>query len=137
MGGFIHTGAKRHCICPKQLERYSNIYEGLATRGVSTRKYEDHLIFLSSKKFYNEANRVVKKSNRGSGISGKAYPKVSQLPHTSHNQHHDLCHAIPHRSRIRGLAHIPEIRLPLPLILLLPPDILKFDVQLSNLGSDF
>jgi len=63
--------------------------------------------------------------------------EVPQLPRTSPNQHHDLSHAIPHRSRIRNLTQIPEIRLPLSLILLLPPDILKLDVQLSNLGSDF
>lgn len=60
---------------------------------------------------------------------------MSQLPGAGHNQHHDLSHAIPHRPRIRDLAQVPEIRFPLPLILLLPPDILQLDVQLSNLGS--
>ena len=62
---------------------------------------------------------------------------MPQLPRTSHDQHHDLSHAIPNRSRIRQLAQIPKISLPLPLVLLLSPDILQLDVQLSNFGSDF
>jgi hypothetical protein len=67
----------------------------------------------------------------------RAHLEVPQLPRASPNQHHDLSDAIPHRSRIRQLAQIPKIRFPLPLILLLPPDILKLHVQLPDLGGDF
>lgn len=92
--------------------------------------------------FYRQRSSVTKSTaslerHKRNRMYIKAHLKVPQLPRTGHNQHHDLGHAIPHRPRIRNLAQIPEIRLSLPLILLLSPDILKFHVQLSNLGGDF
>ena len=60
--GLISTGTKKTLHCPKQLERSNDVYEDLATRGEHTLNYYgDYLIFLSSKKCYNEAYRVVRK----------------------------------------------------------------------------
>jgi hypothetical protein len=53
---------KKTLHCPKQLERSNDVYEDLATRGEHTLNYYgDYLIFLSSKKCYNGAYRVVRK----------------------------------------------------------------------------
>lgn len=118
---------------PKQLERHNHIYEDLSTRG------EARIISFSCRRRSAIAKRNTSlevHKEREHPHKKKTHPQVPQLPRTSRNQHHNLSHAIPHRSRVRNLAQIPEIRFPLPLILLLPPDILKFDVQLSNLGRD-
>lgn len=61
---------------------------------------------------------------------------MPQLPRTSQQQRHDLHHTIPHRPRIRRLTQIPKISLPLPLILLLPPNILQLQIQLPHLARD-
>lgn len=61
---------------------------------------------------------------------------MPQLPRTSRQQRHNLQHTIPHRPRIRRLAQIPKIRLPLPLILLLPPHVLQLQIQLPHLTRD-
>ena len=129
---FVCIDAKRHCISQSKLERYSDIYEGLVMRRLAR-------IISSSYRQRSSVTKyivVVRKESKGESVY-KTHLEVSQLPHAGHNQHHDLSHAVPHRSRIRDLAQIPKIRLPLPLILLLPPNVLELDVQLSNLGSDF
>lgn len=61
---------------------------------------------------------------------------MPQLPCTGDDKHHNLCYTVPHRSRVRVLAEISEIRLPLSLVLLLPADVLKLLVQVTELRGE-
>jgi hypothetical protein len=60
---------------------------------------------------------------------------MSQLPNASPQQHRNLHQTVPNSPRISTLAQIPKIRLPLPLILLFPPDILELQIEVPDLRS--
>ena len=58
---------------------------------------------------------------------------MSQLPRAGGNYHNYLRNTVPHRARIRDFAEIPEVRLALALVLLLPADVLQLLVQVAQL----
>lgn len=62
---------------------------------------------------------------------------MPQLPHTSPHQHRYLSNTVPDSPRIGILAQIPKVGLSLTLILLLPPDILQFQIKVSDFGGKF
>lgn len=57
---------------------------------------------------------------------------MPQLPSARRKQNHNLGNAVPHRPAIRGLAEITEVRLSLPLVLLLPVYVLQLLVQVPD-----
>jgi hypothetical protein len=57
---------------------------------------------------------------------------MSHLPRAGRHQHDNLRKTVPDRLRIRRLTQISVIRLPLTLVLLLSPDILKLVVEIAN-----
>lgn len=62
---------------------------------------------------------------------------MSQLPRARSNKHSNLQHAIPNSLRIRILTQVSEIRLPLPLVLLFPPNFVKFLVEVAKFAGKF
>ena len=61
---------------------------------------------------------------------------MRQLPRTRHSQHHQLQHRPPDHPRIRRLALIPKLRLPLPLEHLLAADVQQAAVEVLDLLHD-
>jgi hypothetical protein len=62
---------------------------------------------------------------------------MSQLPRARSNKDSNLQHTIPNSLRIRVLTQVSEIHLPLPLVLLFPPNIFEFLVEVPELAAKF
>ncbi|KAG6843499.1 hypothetical protein H0H87_003739 [Tephrocybe sp. NHM501043] len=62
---------------------------------------------------------------------------MSQLSRTrSHKEDDNLCNTIPHGSRSGRFRRVPIISLPLARILLLPPDLLELDVEVTDIACE-
>lgn len=61
---------------------------------------------------------------------------MPQLPRAGDDKHYNLCYAVPQRPRVCQLAEVPEICLPLSLVLLFPADVLQFLVQVTKLRRE-
>jgi hypothetical protein len=62
---------------------------------------------------------------------------MPQLPRACSKKYTDLQHAIPDSFRVRRLTQVSEIRLSLPLVLLLSSNIFEFLVQITELAAEF
>lgn len=63
--------------------------------------------------------------------------QMPQLPRARSDNNDNLCHAVPHCTRVGRLAQVSEVRLAFTLVLLLAADVFELLIEVAQLRRQF